>query len=146
MGISNRKSRMVRVVDTEAALPLVAAVYEALYGEPLPKGSRVAEQAVVVAWNKDAWGGAPDVAVIHTEGVGDWLSNQNTLNLWVQMGMSDGMVPIGLNRVPLREERVDFAGHVRVFGDRLESNWSLWEQRMAKAKKEGVPDHLSHIL
>ena len=146
MGINDRKSRMVRVVDTEAALPLVAAVYEALYGEPLPKGSRVAEQAVVVAWNKDAWGGAPDVAVIHTEGVGDWLTGQNTLNLWVQMGMSEGMVPIGLNRVPLRDEPVDFAEHVRRFGDRLESNWSLWERHMARAQKEGVPNHLKYLL
>jgi hypothetical protein len=137
---------MVRVVDTEAALPLVAAVYEALYGEPLPKGSRVNEQAVVVAWNKNAWGGAPDVAVIHTEGVGEWLSMQNTLALWVQIGMRDAMVPLGLNRIPLREEPVDFADHVRTFGDRLESNWSHWEGNIAKAQKEGVPNFYQHLV
>lgn len=145
MTSNRRTTRTVQAIDTEAALPLVAAVYEALYGEPLPKGSTVAEQAVVVAWNKAAWDGAPDVATICTEGVGEWLTNENTLPLWVYVGMNQTRVPLGLNRLPLRAQPIDFENHVRRFGDRLESNWALWEALIVKAEKYGVPQHLQHL-
>lgn len=136
-----RTSRMVRAVDTEAALPLVAAVYEALYGEPLGEKVVVSEQVLVVGWNDIA--GMVDVATVCTEGVGEWLTDGNCIEVWVQGGFRQFSIPLGLNRIPMRDEPVDLAKSVRTFGARLESNWYLWERVAQQAVLNGIPQHLA---
>ena len=136
--MSNRTTRWVRVIDTEAMLPIARMVWLALYGEEAPANLAVAEQAIVVAYNDDIE--YADLAVVHPEGVGFWLEGNNTLPVWVKVGRSENRLPVGLLRIVVAEEAVNFADHVRVFGDRLEANWSLWERRMAKVTK--VPEYL----
>ena len=140
---SERKMRMVRAVDTEAALPLVAAVYEAIYGEPLYASAKVEEQVLVVGWNEADK--MVDVATVCTEGVGEWLTDANSIEVWVVGGLSRFSIPLGLSRVPMREEPVDLAAHVRSFGARLESNWYLWERAAEQAVLKGIPPHLAQI-
>lgn len=138
---SERSTRMVRAVDTEAALPLVAAVYAALYGEPLPASTKVEEQVLVVGWNEGD--SMVDVATVCTEGVGLWLDDSNCIELWCHGGFSRFNIRLGLNRVPLREEPVDLSTHIRSFGARLESNWYLWERAAQVGLAKGIPPHLA---
>lgn len=138
---SERATRMVKAVDTEAALPLVAAVYEALYGEPLHGAAKVSEQVLVVGWNDSAE--MVDVATVCIEGVGEWLTDTNCIEVWVEGGFRQFTIPLGLNRVPMREEPVDLATHVRSFGARLESNWYLWERAAQVGLSKGIPGHLA---
>lgn len=138
---SERVMRMVRAVDTEAARPLVAAVYEALYGEPLSEAVRVDEQVIVVGWNSSVK--MVDVATVCTEGVGEWLTDGNCIEVWVVGGFRQFSIPLGLNRIPLREEPIDLSTHVRSFGARLESNWYLWERAAEQAVAKGIPGHLA---
>jgi hypothetical protein len=139
--MAERRTRLVRTLDTEAALPMVAAVYEAIYGEPLPASTKVEEQVLVVGWNDSER--MVDVATVCTEGVGGWLTDANCLDLWCVGGFSRFTVPLGLNRAPLREEPVDLAAHVRRFGARLESNWYLWNSAAETAVAKGIPAHLA---
>jgi hypothetical protein len=136
-----RTSRLVRSLDTEAARPLLAAVYEALYGEPLAESVTVDEQVLVVGWNDSAK--MVDVATVCTEGVGEWLTDGNCIEVWVSGGFRQFTIPLGLNRIPVREEPVDLAGHVRSFGARLESNWYLWHRAAEVAAAKGIPSHLA---
>ena len=139
-----RVSRQVRLLDIDAAQPMLAAIYEAIYGEP--SRFSVMPQAIVAAWNPDAWGvGAVDVATICTEGVGEFLSDENTLGIWCTDKGRDFHIPLALHRVPLTDDGVDFADFVRSFGARLESNWSLWEGRMAQADLKGIPTHMTRL-
>lgn len=135
--MSDRSPRMVRTIDREAALPLIRAAYEAIYGEPMSEKASVDRQVVTLAWNPDAWGiGAIDVAIIGTEGVGEFSSEYLTLPVRVTEPRGHSFeVPLGVNRIPLADEPVDFAEHVRTFGSRLESNWSLWDRRIGEALK-----------
>lgn len=139
-----RTSRMVRAVDTEAALPLVAAVYAATYGEPLPASTKVEEQVLVVGWNEADK--MVDVATVCTEGVGLWLDDSNCIELWCVGGFSRFNIRLGLNRVPMRAEPVDLSAHVRSFGARLESNWYLWERAAQVGLTKGVPPHLAPFV
>lgn len=137
----SRRSRMVKAVDRDAALPLVAAVYEAIYGEPCV-GLRVEPQAIIVGWNEKEE--TTDVGSVCTEGVGHWTRSDNTLGIWCSAGLYQFTIPLGLDRVPLAEAPIDFADHVRTFGSRLEVNWHLWERAAAAVEK--VPSHLSRFV
>jgi len=139
--MTERRTRLVRAIDTEAALPLVAAVYSAIYGEALGPAFKVEEQVLVVGWN--AKEKMVDAATVCTEGVGLWLTDENCIEVWVVGGFSRFNIPLGLNRVPLREEPVDLGTHVRSFGARLESNWYLWESAAQQAIAKGIPAHLA---
>jgi hypothetical protein len=138
----SRVSRLVRVVDTEAALPLVTKVYEALYGEDAPKGLRVERQAIIVGWNEKEE--TTDVGSVCTEGVGHWTRSDNTLGIWCGAGMHQFTIPLGLDIVPLAADPIDFADHVRTFGSRLEVNWHLWERAAAGVTK--VPSHMERFV
>lgn len=129
-----RTTRYVRELDQEKARPLVAKVYRALYGETMPKSMKVARQVIVPVVHDENGLVYTDVASICTEGVGHWLNDNNTVDVWmVSMAGGDSTVPLGLNLVLdcLLDEPTDFAEFVRVFGSRLEANWSLWERRMS---------------
>lgn len=130
---NNRTSRMVRLVDTEAVRPLLAGVYEALFGEPMPDNIEVERQVLVEAlYEHKDWQPYVDRATICTEGVGLYTDDLNCAQVWVRQGFRQFTIPVYWERVPLGDE-VDFATFVRTFGSRLESNWSLWEYAMAKA-------------
>jgi hypothetical protein len=134
----SRTPRQVRAIDRDAAQPMVAAVYKALYGEPF-KG-HVDVQALVVGWNEDDK--MIDLAAVCTEGVGHWVRSDNTLGIWCDGGMYS--VPLGINMIPVADEPIDLAAHVRTFGARLESNWYLWE-RAAGMVTEPVRAYLTRF-
>jgi hypothetical protein len=142
--MSGRKSRLVRAIDTEAVRPLLAAVYEALYGEPLDDRLKVDEQVLVVGWNESFDG--VDIGTVCNEGVGNWLTDSNCIEVWVMGGFQRFTIPLGLNRIPLREEPVDLAESIRTFGARLESNWYQWDYAAEKALAKGIPAHLEPFV
>lgn len=126
-----RKSRLVPLVDTEALKPLLDQVAVAIYGESFI--FEVLPQVLVDV----VIDGLRDKAVICTEGVGHDVSGSNTLDIFcLEGGMSYRAfsLPIQVERIPVKGE-VDFAEFVRKFGDRLESNWGLWERKMADFDK-----------
>jgi hypothetical protein len=137
----NRTTRMVRAIDTEATLPLVSAVYEAVYGEPIQPNSRVEAQVFIVGENETC---GTDVANVCTEGVGLWQTDEATIEVWcVSPHGHRFTIPLGIGRVPLLDDPVDFAEFVRVFGARLESNWRMWDTFAAKAQH--VPSWLTRF-
>ena len=85
--------------------------------------------------DNDAWG-KPRVAVIGTEGVG-WKSDSDSrlisIPVWSNNGMSSAR-PVELHADVLRkfvtDEVVDLADWVRIFGDRLETNLSIWQEQV----------------
>lgn len=126
----NRTSLLVSEVDTEALLPMLQDVVTAIYGEP-STNLEVDRQVLVDFVDKD---GNLDQAVICTEGVGNDLEVNNTMLIFCREGFHQVLIPIYVKRIPLKPEQVDFAEFVRTFGDRLESNWSLWHHRIVKAE------------
>jgi hypothetical protein len=74
--------------------------------------------------------GKNGVATVLTEGVG-WYADANgklPINYWGKNGMSGYLDITPEELVPLiSDETIDLADHVRVFGDRLETNLYLWQ-------------------
>lgn len=126
---------MVTLVDAEATRPLMAKVYEAIYGEPLPDGVRVDRQVIVsAAYEAKGYEPSLDHATICTEGVGLFTDDLDAAKVWMTLGHRQFTLPLHHRRV-VRGEEVDFAEFVRVFGSRLESNWAQWERLMQMADR-----------
>lgn len=73
-------------------------------------------------------------ALICTEGVGYCADDYNVFNLPVfgaSLSATRFQFYIGLLDDMLLDEQVDLADHVRVFGDRLENNFSIWAEKAA---------------
>ena len=75
--------------------------------------------------------GENGVATLLDEGVG-WYADKNgklPINYWGKNGMSGYLDITPAELAPLiSDETIDLADHVRVFGDRLETNLYVWQQ------------------
>lgn len=84
---------------------------------------------------EDKYGYTPktDYAVICTEGVGWRRKSDQRINIPLRNGFT-GSNDVDISALLLMElacehgETVDLAEHIREFGDRLQSNWSLWDR------------------
>ena len=78
-------------------------------------------------------------ALVCSEGVGWEQDTYGCLEVPTnigQMGMWNGRVFISVDTVKecLTDQTADIADYIRVFGDRLESNCSLWQSKMSVAE------------
>jgi hypothetical protein len=78
-------------------------------------------------------------ALVCSEGVGWEQDTYGCLEVPTnigQMGMWNGRVFISVDTVKscLTDQTVDIADYIRVFGDRLDSNCSLWQSKMSVAE------------
>lgn len=74
--------------------------------------------------------GKNGLATVVTEGVG-WYADKDggiPINYWGKNGQS-GYIDITVDQLKtlISDETIDLADHVRVFGDRLETNLYLWQ-------------------
>ena len=74
--------------------------------------------------------GEKGLATVITEGVG-WYADKDggiPINYWGKYG-SGGYIDVTTDelRTLISDETIDLADHVRVFGDRLETNLYLWQ-------------------
>ncbi len=84
-------------------------------------------------------------AIINEEGVGEFTTDDGLIGVHIIRGFSIEMVPIDENIILdlwteaiYNKSQVDLADHVRVFGDRLEDNFSLWARRIQAAQGASV--------
>jgi len=127
---------IARVVDSESLSAHIRLIIKLTYGDIDGLDKCGVEPLVFVELeDKDSWGHAR-VAIIGTEGVG-WRSDPDSrivsVPVWSNNGMSNAR-PVDLHSEVLRDfltaESVDLADWVRVFGDRLETNLSLWQEQV----------------
>ena len=123
-----RTSRLVREVDRDDLVPKLKKVYEAIYGEEAPEDLRVVPCVLIRIARVDlghTW------AVVNSEGVGSPTSSSGTVSVHTESGRGWYCpLPIAPEQIKTLGPRVDFAEFVRTFGARLDSNWSIWDERM----------------
>jgi hypothetical protein len=107
------------------------------------KNHSVEDLVLVMINDPDAYGCAKH-AVICGEGVG-WIQDEyRTCLVPVSIGWSgDSRVYLGVDvlKSSLTGETVDLADFVRVFGDRLESNLSLWQSKMSDIDQTKITEN-----
>lgn len=132
---SNRASIMVDLLDSDQ---LLQAARESYTGED--KSFQLYSPCVIADALKTT--GTIRAAVINTEGVGNFLHKDGHVDIYVAWW--HGYVqPITINadvildlwtEAVYNKSQVDLADHIRVFGDRLEDNFSLWASRIQAAR------------
>ena len=128
-----RESVMVRVVDSEKLSKVAQKVFALQYGIALKDVPYRVEPLVVVRnaaiTNKWDLRENREVCVVCTEGVG-WECDEYglvTVPMTTPMGASAHVKLSGTVVAKcLTDEEVDLADWVRVFGDRLETNFDVW--------------------
>ena len=108
---------IVHVIDVEKATEFIKNRFEA------PDLDITAERMAIV-------NGKNGLATVVTEGVG-WYADENggiPINYWGKNG-NNGYIDITADelRTLISDETIDLADHVRVFGDRLETNLDIWQ-------------------
>ena len=129
----DRESVMVRVVDHDKLTEVAQKVFALQYGMALEEVPYSVEPLVMVrnaaVINKWDLRENRDVCVVCTEGVG-WECEEYglvTVPMQTPMGASAHVKLSGtLIAKFLTDEEVDLADWVRVFGDRLETNFNIW--------------------
>ena len=137
-----RTSKMVNLLDHDklnaAALKVFAAQFGMTEEEMRIEGWHVDQELVFVqidpVHDENGWKPDYQYAVICTEGVG-WRSGPDQrITVPMECGLFASntvdlswslLKDIALNHNPTL---VDLKDHVRVFGERLENNWSLWNE------------------
>lgn len=143
-----RESLMVDLLDSEKVTTLALRIMALQYGtQPAvlrKEGWRVDGPLVIGRIDTKRvtagveWTCVPDrsFAVVGTEGVG-WVSDMSgriVVPMRQGWGGSNDVEISAQTLWSLRSgEQVDFADHVRVFGDRLETNHGIWHKRFTSA-------------
>ena len=113
---------VVHVLDVEKATAFIKERFEA------PDLDITAERMAIV-------NGKNGVATVLTEGVG-WFADKAgmlPINYWGKNGNNGYLDITPAELAPLiSDETIDLADHVRVFGDRLETNLYVWQQYAKK--------------
>ena len=111
------RGTIVHVIDVEKATEFIKNRFEA------PDLDITAERMVIV-------NGEKGLATVITEGVGWYADAQGgiPINYWGKNG-NNGYIDITADelRTLISDETIDLADHVRVFGDRLETNLDIWQ-------------------
>lgn len=111
------RGTIVHVIDVEKATEFIKNRFEA------PDLDITAERMAIV-------NGEKGLATVITEGVGWYADAQGgiPINYWGKNG-NNGYIDITADelRTLISDETIDLADHVRVFGDRLETNLEIWQ-------------------
>ena len=110
---------VVHLLDQDLALALIRKKLDNPNADVKP------EQMVIV-------NGEKGLATVITEGVG-WFADANggiPINFWSGGYGSGGYVDVTVEelRTVISTETIDLADHIRAFGDRLETNFYIWQQ------------------
>ena len=117
--MSRERGTIVHTLDENSALALIRSKL----GKP---------DADVTPENMVVVNGRNGLATVITEGVG-WFADKNggiPINFYSGNYGSGGYVDVTEEelRGVISNETVDLADHIRVFGDRLETNFYIWQQ------------------
>jgi hypothetical protein len=119
---------LVYTLDMKAletrALKIMAAMYDSSVKELRAEGWRLSDSSLVLGFNykQEMW-------MVGTEGVGWKSDGKINVGLRQPRSMFQGLtvpIPEAVLRGLQTMEQVDLADHVRMFGDRLETNFSIW--------------------
>ena len=113
---------VVHVIDVEKATAFIKERFEN------PEVNITAERMAIV-------NGKNGLATVLDEGVG-WFADKDggiPINYWGKNGNS-GYIDVTADelRTLISDETIDLADHIRVFGDRLETNLYVWQQYAKK--------------
>jgi hypothetical protein len=108
---------VVHVLDVEKATAFIKNRFEN------PEANITAERMAIV-------NGEKGLATVLTEGVGWYADAQGgiPINYWGKNG-NNGYIDVTAEELQtlISDETIDLADHVRVFGDRLETNLYIWQ-------------------
>lgn len=120
---------LVYTLDMKALEEKVLEIMSAYEGESVEdlraQNAGLADRSLVFGFDDKgrAW-------IVGTEGVGWKADESDNFNIRMQFGFGSTGYTVAVPHAVMRKlrsnEMVDLADHVRIFGDRLESNFSLW--------------------
>lgn len=121
---------LVYLLDMKAletrALKIMAAMYDSSVKDLRAHNWGLTDQSLALGFNdkQEMW-------MVGTEGVGWEVDSEGNIGVWLRPARGwFSEVRVAIPEAVLRGlqtmEQVDLADHVRIFGDRLESNFSLW--------------------
>lgn len=125
-----------QVVDGKKLAEIANKIYKLQYNEP--SECSVDNLLFVTLEEKNVFGDNK-YAVVCSEGVGWEQDEYGCLEIPTNigaMGLWNGRVFISVDVVKdcLSDKTEDIADYIRVFGDRLDRNCSLWQSKMLKAE------------
>ena len=131
--MSNRSKGYVgSLIDGEKLAPIANDIYKLQYIEP--SLCTIDDLLLIELTETDAFGD-PKIALVCNEGVG-WIQDEyRTIEVPTnigQFGYMSGRVHISVDVIKtcITDKTIDIADYVRTFGDRLDSNCSLWQSKM----------------
>lgn len=145
------KGSMAHVLDLAGLAEHAREYLQVVHGwTPAPDAYLKIEPIVLVKTNENGVWGKPKFATICTEGVG-WMEDEDTglvkvpLNVqeW-QIGGIEMLIHPNVIARFITGEQVDLADWVRVFGERLEINLSIW-QSATRAVEQNFNDYLTTV-
>lgn len=127
------------LVSGEKLAVIANEIYEVMYQNKMT-GCRIDDLLLIELAEEDVWG-EPKVALVCLEGVGWQQDEYRTIPVPTNVGHNwgNGRVHISVEVIKscLTDKKVDIAEYVRVFGDRLDDNVSIWQNAMKEKKKKG---------
>ena len=117
------KGVMVHLLDLDKA--------NAYFANEIPEYNGKVDYMAVVVTEKG-------LATLCTEGVGWNADEKGNVPINISWGMSQGYRDIPVEDLPalVSDEMIDLADFIRVFGDRLESNFSIWKNQAKKVEQK----------
>jgi hypothetical protein len=125
-----------KLLDGNKLAEIANSIYRLQYNKDIDE-CKVDSLLLIELEEKNVFGD-PKYAIVCSEGVGWEQDDYGCLEVPTNvgaMGLWNGRVFISVDTVKscLTDNVVDIADYVRVFGDRLDSNCSLWQSKMSVA-------------
>ena len=133
---------MVHTLDMKRlethALKVMAAMHGMSVETLVSKGYALSDRKLVIGEDDHE-----EIWIVSTEGVGWKEDDCGNVDVYLKPSpMSMSMLPVPIPARVLRtfiEEEIDLADYIRTFGDRLESNFSLFYNKFMQASNEEEP-------
>ena len=138
--MDRRESRMNgyigTIVDGQKLAEIANGIYALQYSNEFSKCT--VDNLLFIELEEKNVFGDPKYALVCSEGVGWEQDTYGCLEVPTnigQMGLWNGRVFISVDTVKscLTDKTEDIADYIRIFGDRLDSNCSLWQSKMSVA-------------
>ena len=132
---------LVSKVNVEELSKVARVIMEATYGSEFPELTVWPDVTVGFDQSKPDHLRSQNLVVICSEGVG-WEANEYgriNVPVYTDQGFwNSSYVEISTQMIAkfITEETVDLADHIRVFGDRLETNFAVWAQVLTRTEKK----------
>lgn len=126
---SRPRGAMVSRINAESLKCLVVETMTVLYGpESASNWEDYSVEDTFLGHGFDRQDKREGYFLVGTEGVGRWFDLNNLASVLAHNGWGTSVrVPVSLARMrSMQQEDVDLADVVRVFGDRLETNFGIW--------------------